>query len=275
MQMQPKNKLSNYPDAQPVSPPGLLPEALPLIEANMALFLDFDGTLVELAAQPQAVLIPARLGQTLAALYRHLGGALALVSGRRLLDLDGFLAPLQLPPAAEHGAQRRDAAGRMSRAPATDMRQVQQAAQALVAQYPALVLEEKEMALSLHYRQAPELETVCLQVMRKALALSPGLALIQGKYVIDLRPASVSKGTAIAAFMAEAPFAGRVPVFAGDDVTDEDGFEQVLRLGGHAIKVGAGPSLARLRCDSVAAMAAWLQSAPTSLPATRSESVPL
>ena len=109
MQMQPKNKLLNYPDAQPVSPSCLLPEALPLIRADMALFLDFDGTLVELAAHPQAVLIPARLGPTLAALYRHLGGALALVSGRRLLDLDGFLAPLQLPSAAEHGAQRRDA----------------------------------------------------------------------------------------------------------------------------------------------------------------------
>lgn len=273
MQMQPKNKLSNYPNSRSASSLGLLPEALPLISADMALFLDFDGTLVELAAHPQAVLIPARLGHTLAALYRHLDGALALVSGRRLLDLDGFLAPLQLPSAAEHGAQRRDAAGRMSRAPATDLRPVQQAAQALVAQYPALVLEEKEMALSLHYRKAPELEALCLQVMRKALAGSPGLALIQGKYVVDLRPASVSKGTAIAAFMAEAPFAGRVPVFAGDDVTDEDGFEQVLRMGGHAIKVGAGPSLARLRCDSVAALAAWLHSPSASPLQTRSESV--
>ena len=273
MQMQPKNKLSNYPDSQPLSPPGLPPEALPLIEADMALFLDFDGTLVELAAHPQAVLIPARLAHTLAALYSHLGGALALVSGRRLLDLDGFLAPLQLPSAAEHGAQRRDAAGRMSRAPATDLRPVQQAAQALVAQYPALVLEQKVQALSLHYRNAPELEATCLRVMRAALARSPGLALIQGKYVIDLRPASVSKGTAIAAFMAEAPFAGRVPVFAGDDVTDEDGFEQVLRMGGHAIKVGAGPTLARLHCDSVADLAAWLHSPSASPLQTRSESL--
>ena len=273
--MQPKNKLSNYPDSQPVSPSCLLLEALPPIRADMALFLDFDGTLVELAAHPQAVLIPARLAHTLAALHSHLGGALALVSGRRLLDLDGFLAPLQLPSAAEHGAQRRDAAGRISRAPATDLRQVLQAAQELVAQYPALVLEQKEQALSLHYRHAPQLEAKCLRVMRAALARSPGLALIQGKYVIDLRPASVSKGTAIEAFMAETPFAGRVPVFAGDDVTDEDGFEQVLRMGGQAIKVGAGPSLARLRCDSVAAVAAWLQSAPTNLSATRSENVHL
>lgn len=260
--------------SSPAPPPARSP-SLPRLTADTALFLDFDGTLVEIASQPQDVQIPSRLGNTLAALHTQLGGALALVSGRRLLDLDGFLAPLQLPSAAEHGAQRRDAAGRMSRAPATDLRQVLQAAQALVAQYPTLVLEQKEQALSLHYRHAPELEAMCLRVMRAALARSPGLALIQGKYVIDLRPASVSKGTAIEAFMAETPFAGRVPVFAGDDVTDEDGFEQVLRMGGHAIKVGAGPSLARLRCDSVAALAAWLQSAPTSLSATRSESVPL
>lgn len=272
MQTQPKNKLSNYPDSQPGSPPGLLPEALPLIRADMALFLDFDGTLVEIASRPQGVLIPPRLGDTLAALYRHLGGALALVSGRRLLDLDGFLAPLQLPSAAEHGAQRRDAAGRISRAPATDLRQVQQAAQALVAQYPALVLEEKEMALSLHYRQAPELEALCRQVMRNALAANTGLVLMQGKCVIDLIPAGASKGTAIAAFMSEAPFAGRVPVFTGDDVTDEDGFEQVLRMGGHAIKVGAGPSLARLRCNSVADLAAWLEASAASLPPARFES---
>ena len=259
MQTQPKNKLLSDSDSQPSSPPRLLHEALPLITADMALFLDFDGTLVEIASHPQDVLIPDRLGDTLAALHRQLGGALALVSGRRLSELDAFLATLQLPAAAEHGAQRRDAAGRISSAPGTDLRQVLQAAQDLVAQYPALVLEQKSLALSLHYRHAPELEALCLQVMRTALAANPRLALMQGKCVIDLKPADVSKGTAISAFMAEAPFAGRVPVFAGDDVTDEDGFEQVQRMGGHAIKVGAGPSLARLRCNSVADLVAWLQ----------------
>ena len=257
---------------QPQAPSPARSPSLPPLTADMALFLDFDGTLVEIASRPQDVQIPPRLVNTLAALHTQLGGALALVSGRRLMDLDGFLAPLQLPSAAEHGAQRRDAEGRMSRAPTADLRQVLQAAKKLVAQYPELVLEQKEQTLSLHYRHAPEREAMCLRVMRVALELSPGLALIQGKYVIDLRPASVSKGTAIEAFMSEAPFAGRVPVFAGDDVTDEDGFEQVLRMGGHAIKVGAGPSLARLRCDSVADLAAWMQSAPTSLSATRSES---
>jgi trehalose 6-phosphate phosphatase len=238
-----------------------LDDMLPRISSDTALFLDFDGTLVELAAQPEAVRVPSTLTGTLAALYGQLDGALAMVSGRRLLDLDGFLAPLQLPAAAEHGAQRRNGQGQMISAPATDLRHVLVAAEALVQQYPGLRLEHKNLALSLHYRHAPELESLCLQVMQAAVAQSQGLQLMQGKCVIDLKPGGVSKGTAIAAFMAEAPFAGRIPVFAGDDVTDEDGFREVQRLGGHAIKVGAGPTVAQHRCSDVAALTQWLHSA--------------
>lgn len=234
---------------------------LPLLTADTALFLDFDGTLVELAAQPEAVVIPSSLAGTLADLYVHLGGALALVSGRRLLDLDAFLAPLQLPCAVEHGAQRRSAEGLVISAPSADMRHVLLAAEGLLAKHPALRLEEKNLALSLHYRQAPELEALCLRVMQAAVQRSSGLELIQGKCVIDLKPAGVSKGTAIAAFMAEAPFSGRTPIFAGDDVTDETGFEQVQRMGGHAVKVGDGPTIAGHRCTSVQQLSAWLESA--------------
>lgn len=236
---------------------------LPSLTADSALFLDFDGTLVELAAQPEAVVIPASLAGTLADLYVHLGGALALVSGRRLLDLDAFLAPLQLPCAVEHGAQRRSAEGLVISAPSADMRHALVAAEGLLAEYPALKLEQKNLALSLHYRQAPELEGLCLRVMQAAVERSSGLELIQGKCVIDLKPAGVSKGTAIAAFMAEAPFLGRTPFFAGDDVTDESGFAQVQGMGGHAVKVGEGPSIARHRCASVQQLSAWLESAQT------------
>jgi trehalose 6-phosphate phosphatase len=238
-------------------------DMLPRIAPDTALFLDFDGTLVELASQPESVDVPPGLTRTLAGLSRQLNGALALVSGRRLLDLDDFLAPLQLPAAVEHGAQRRSAHGLMSSAPATDLRAALQAAESLLQRHPGLKLERKSLALSLHYRQAPELEGLCLEVMREAVARSPGLQMMQGKYVLDLKPAGVSKGTAIAAFMDEAPFAGRIPVFAGDDVTDEDGFEQVQRMGGHAIKVGPGPTGARYRCASVARLATWLQAAQT------------
>ena len=243
-------------------------ENLPRITPETALFLDFDGTLVALAAQPELVQVPPGLTGTLAELHRQLNGALALVSGRRLLDLDTFLAPLLLPAAGEHGAQRRTADGLMISAPPADLALLLQAAQGLVARHPALKLERKNLALSLHYRQAPELEDLCLQVMREALERTQGIELMQGKCVIDLKPVGFSKGTAITFFMGEAPFAGRVPVFAGDDVTDEAGFEAVQRLGGHAIKVGPGPTQARHRCDGVLQLAAWLQSAVAFLPDT-------
>jgi len=239
----------------------LPPDTLPRIRPDTALFLDFDGTLVESAPQPDAVVMPPLLVGMLAALYRQLGGALALVSGRSVFDLDGFLAPLQLPTAGEHGAQRRNANGLLISAPAVDLRQALQAAEALLQQHPALQLERKNLVLSLHYRQAPELKNLCLQVMRQAVERSTGLALMQGNHGIDIKPAGISKGTAIAAFMDEAPF-------VGDDVTDEAGFEQVLRMGGQAIKVGAGPTRAPHRCAHVAALADWLQSSQTALPLT-------
>ena len=236
-------------------------QTLPALTPDTALFLDFDGTLVALAPQPELVEVAPGLTSILAALHRQLNGALALVSGRRLSDLDVFLAPLQLSAAGEHGAQRRTADGLLVSAPPADLRHVLQAAESLVARHPALKLERKNLAISLHYRQAPELEGLCMQVMGEALARSEGLDLMQGKCVVDLKPAGFSKGTAIAFFMTESPFAGRRPVFAGDDVTDEAGFETVQRMGGHAIKVGDGPSVARHRCASVARLAGWLQAA--------------
>ncbi len=239
-------------------------EMLPRITPHTALFLDFDGTLVELASQPEAVLVPPHLADVLTSLSHQLNGALALVSGRRLMDLDHFLSPLQLPAAGEHGAHRRKADGQLISAPVASLHAALQAAQALVARHPGLKLEQKNLALSLHYRNAPEMESVCLQKMQEAIALSTGLDLMQGKCVIDIKPAGISKGTAIAAFMTEAPFAGRTPLFAGDDVTDEAGFEQVQSMGGYAVKVGAGPTLAQYRCDSVEQLMAWLQSADMS-----------
>ncbi|MDQ2991106.1 MAG: trehalose-phosphatase, partial [Pseudomonadota bacterium] len=243
-------------------------ETLPRITSATALFLDFDGTLVALASQPELVEVPLALTSTLAALYRQMNGALALVSGRGLFDLDGFLAPLLLPVAGEHGAQRRTSDGLLVSAPPVNLQQVLQAAEGLLHVHPGLKLERKNLALSLHYRHAPELEDLCLQVMREAVERSAGIELMQGKFVIDLKPAGFSKGTAIAAFMDEAPFADRMPIFAGDDVTDEAGFEQVQRMGGKAIKVGPGPTVARYRCVSVDQLVEWLQSASMALPKT-------
>ena len=121
-----------------------------------------------------------------------------------------------------------------------------------------VVLEDKRYSLALHYRQALHLEGRCLEVMGAAIAHAPGLQLQRGKAVVEVKSGSVGKGRATAAFMAETPFAGRLPVFAGDDVTDEAGFEMVQRMGGHAIKVGDGVTAARHRCASPGGLRAWL-----------------
>ena len=236
--------------------------SLPAIAPHStALFLDFDGTLADLAPQPELVRLADDLVPLLRLLFGHVGGALAIVSGRRLCDLDDFLRPLELPSAAEHGAQRRLADRRVLSIAPPDLHYAITAASALVTQHSGLRLEIKNAAVALHYRHAPELEMRCLQVMSEAVAASSDVDLLRGKYVFEIKPAGVSKGTAIAAFMLHAPFAGRVPFFAGDDVTDEAGFAVVQSLGGAGIKVGDGETVAHYRCPSPAAFRQWLQEA--------------
>jgi trehalose 6-phosphate phosphatase len=235
-------------------------QTLPRLSQPIALFLDFDGTLVELAEQPELVRVPPLLVPLLTLLHQQLGGALAIVTGRRIVDVDAFLAPLVLPSAGEHGARRRDANGELMSAPAPDLNAVIDRLVPLAERYHGLRLERKETGVSLHYRNAPELEELCRSTMTDALQNQPGLALLHGKCVFEAKPAGVNKGRAIEAFMQEAPFAGRQPVFAGDDVTDEAGFEVVQSLQGFGIKVGLGPSLALHRCAGPAAFLAWLGS---------------
>lgn len=232
---------------------------LPTLDARKsALFLDFDGTLAELAPQPEAVHVPDELIALLSQLSVALDGALAMVSGRRLSDLDTFLAPLHLPAAAEHGAECRLASGERHSGPRPPLGHVLRVAQALADQHAGLRMERKSAALALHYRHAPELEALCLAAMSKAVLRSPGLELLHGKCVLEAKPAGVDKGRAIAAFMAEPPFAGRLPVFAGDDTTDEAGFAWVQAAGGEGVKVGSGLSLAHHRCPDPLALRDWL-----------------
>ena len=232
---------------------------LPVIGSKTALFLDFDGTLAELAAQPEAVKITPDLVLILTQLSIQLGGALALVSGRPLKDLDGFLAPLQLPVAAEHGAQRRTVSGELICLAAPDLRNITSRLTAVANEYSGLRLEIKSATVALHYRHAPELEPLCLEVMLEAVSATPGLELLRGKCVIEIKPVGISKGSAIRSFMAEAPFTGRLPLFAGDDLTDEAGFTAVQLLGGEGIKVGEGATFAHYRCPTPVAVRQWLQ----------------
>lgn len=238
-----------------------IPGPLPAIGARTALFLDFDGTLADLAPEPDAVQLVSGVIPALLRISGQLGGALAIVSGRRLADLDGFLAPLQLPLATEHGAQRRDTQGRVVSLAEPDLTELAHTATNLAAQHDGLRVEVKLAAVALHYRHAPELESLCLRVMQEAADRIPGVELLHGKYVFEVKPANVSKGTAIRAFMDELPFAGRLPLFAGDDTTDEAGFAAVQSLGGEGIKVGEGPTLAHHRCASPDALREWLHAA--------------
>lgn len=242
--------------------------ALPAIHAGTALFLDFDGTLVDLADQPDAVQIAPDLVSLLGQLSRQLGGALAIVSGRKLADLDHFLAPLQLPAAAEHGAHYRQADGSQVQAASPDLAPVIRQVLALAECHAGLRAEVKASCVALHYRHAPQLEALAQQVMQHAADSHPGLTLLRGKCVFEVKPAHVSKGRAIEDFMQLAPFAGRQPVFAGDDITDEAGFAAVQALGGTAIKVGLGDTLARYRCSNPTAVRHWLAANLTRTPST-------
>ena len=230
-----------------------------------ALFLDFDGTLVDLAARPDEVAVAPGLVATLGELHRRLGGSLAIVSGRPLAQIDAMLAPLVLPAAGVHGMERRGADGVLRAAPAPALDVVRAQALELAARHPGLWLEEKYGALALHYRQAPLLARLCKSTMAEAIRDCPGLLMLEGKMIVEVKAAGITKGTAVRDFLGEAPFAGRRALFAGDDTTDEAGFAYVQEIGGLGLKVGPGPSVARHRIGSAAALRAALAHVADSL----------
>ncbi|HSV47498.1 MAG TPA: trehalose-phosphatase [Ramlibacter sp.] len=232
-----------------------------ILSPACALFLDFDGTLVDIAPAPEAVVVPSGLVPSLGALQQYLGGAIALISGRPIAQIDEFLAPLQLPAAGVHGAERRRADGLLELLATHPLELVEDAARTLALAHPALRVEIKRGSVALHYRQAPELEALCLDTMQAAVAQSPGVTLLRGKMVAEAKPGGASKGRAIETFLHEPPFHGRTPVFIGDDVTDEVGFSTVQRLGGLGIKVGEGATVAWQRMATPAVMRTELEAA--------------
>ncbi len=232
-----------------------------ILHPSCALFLDFDGTMVDIAAQPQDVHVPHALLTVLEQLQDFLGGAVAVISGRPIAQIDAFLAPLQVAVAGVHGAERRRADGDIELLATHPLEHVEVEAQRLAAAHPGLLVEHKRGSVALHYRQAPELEALCLQTMEEAVQASPGLTLLRGKMVAEAKPGGASKGRAIEAFLREPPFAGRRPVFIGDDITDEVGFSTVQRLGGLGIKVGDGATVAWRRLADPAALRGELEAA--------------
>lgn len=245
-----------------------LPSPPPLPD-DAALFLDVDGCLLPFAPRPDAVEVPPALVERLVVLQTALGGALALVSGRNLATLDRLFAPAGFAAAGLHGVERRragdvGAAGHVPQA----LMQVRDAALALVDAHPGALLEDKGAAIALHWRMVapagiPAAAAALRVFAETALARLPGYQLQPGDHVIELRPQHADKGSAIVGFLEEAPFAGRVPVFAGDDLTDEPGFRAVNARGGISILVGDRPgSAARFRLPDPAAVHAWLGVTP-------------
>jgi len=174
-----------------------------------------------------------------------------VVAGRPLDVIDGFLAPLKLAVAAEHGSIRRDASGKVHR-DSRGIEAVEAAAaglRALVNANPGLILERKQVSVALHFRQRPELAEVCKDAAEEAVADNNGLVILPGKMVFELKPEGIDKGVAVRAFLDEAPFRGRVPVYMGDDVTDEHAFAVVNELGGITIKIDGGDTVAQYQTD--------------------------
>lgn len=231
-------------------------------ENPWALFLDVDGTLVEIAAEPDAVHVDERLVTLLTALRQKLEGAVALVSGRTIATLDDLFSPLQLPAAGNHGLERRASGSDVKRPGAlAEIAEIRTVFAGFVAQHPGTILEDKTLSVAIHFRNRPELETAATDLATKIVSeSSENLFLQMGKKLVEIRPGKGDKGTAIADFLSEPPFSGRLPVFIGDDVTDEKGFELVNQHGGHSIRVGNDvTTAARYHVPDVTGVIRWLE----------------
>jgi len=237
-------------------------DRVPIWPTHPAIFLDLDGTLLEFADAPDAVETSARFQSLLERLAALEHGAVAFVSGRTIRELDRLLAPHHFALAGVHGGERRDSTGHLisSAAMASDLDGIRSRMRKLESKYPGLLFEDKSISLALHYRRKPELAAV-VEAFAASLAgeLPQGFVMLDGKMVLEIKPAGVDKGSAIRAFMSEPPFAGRTAVFVGDDVTDEAGFDVVNELGGESIKVSDGTTVAKWHLRDVDAALDWLE----------------
>lgn len=225
-----------------------------------AFFFDVDGTLLELKPRPEDVVADVELRDLLVRLRHFSGGAVALVSGRAIADLDRIFAPLVLPAAGLHGAELRLPDGGRITTTAAIMDHARPDVGRFAADHPGLLLEDKGATLAIHFRERPDLAGEVLTFMRR---FAPGddIAVQEGKFVVELKPAAFDKGGAIATLLRQAPFEGRMPLFYGDDLTDEAGFSFVNKAGGLSVRIGArqAPTEARAHLADPGAVRAHLR----------------
>ena len=235
----------------------------PPLDRHSALFLDIDGTLLEIASRPERVHVPSGLPPLLRDLAWQRDGALALVSGRALDEIDRLLRPWQGAAAGLHGIERRAADGTVDStidpAAAAALDRLRPHLKALAGAGSGVTLEDKGKTLALHYRAAPQREPEIRLLTEEMARREEALRLMAGKMVVEFQPRGINKGEAIAAFLAEPPFIGRLAVFIGDDVTDEDGFTEISARNGIAVRVGPrAQTRARYALPDVRAVHAWL-----------------
>jgi trehalose 6-phosphate phosphatase len=235
--------------------------ALPLPSLDWCLFLDVDGTLIELTDSPLETYAEPGLKILLGDVAERLGGAVALVSGRSIEYLDALFAPLRLPAAGLHGVERRKASGVMHGASFVDAQldRARTALTALVLAHPGTLLEDKGRTIAVHFRMAPRSESAVLDAVRASAAqLGSNYHIQGGNMMLELKPRGFSKASAIKAFMQEPPFSGRKPVFVGDDLTDQDGFKTVEDQGGISVAVGDRVR-GQFHIENAAAVRSWLE----------------
>lgn len=239
------------------------PATPPTFDSGWAVFLDVDGTLLHLAPRPDGVTVLPQTLALLEALRSTTNGAVALISGRPLSDLDRLFSPLILPAAGLHGLERRDISGIVHRhkVDRDGLLKVVKALDEYAHLHPGVLIENKGASVAVHYRAVPEQEPAARRLVSRYLEELGSAYCVQfGKMVVEIRPSGRDKGTAIREFLDEQPFTGRTPVFIGDDLTDEDAFRLVNELGGHSVKVGDGETQARWRLGGPDAVLSWLSS---------------
>ncbi len=234
------------------SPPPLNPE-------SHALFVDFDGTLVDFAPTPDAIALRPGTVDRLGAISNRLDGALGIITGRRIVDVDSFLAPLQLPASGLHGLETRLAGAEITASPPSP--QIATARDRLSTEIrpdDRLRFEDKGGALVLHFREHPDEAERAGILARKAAEGLADLSVVDGHAIAEIRMRGVDKAKALQRLLASPPFDGRLPVYVGDDTTDEDGFRAAAESGGFGIKVGEGQTAAAFRLGDVFAVHQWL-----------------